>query len=82
MRGNLDFRPDVRCCLSCERTVGDQQMYTLQIVHRTYTKVLDVRYFLEYPLDNTLMYEATFGSLCKGVERMPLGWTSATFLGL
>ena len=57
-------------------------MYALQIIHPTYAKVPDVRYFLEYHLDNTWMYEATFGPLCKGTRRTPLGWTSAAFLGL
>ena len=64
------------------RIVGDHQMYALQIVHRMYAKVLDVHYFLEYSLDNTWTYEATFGPLCKGIGCTPLGQTSAIFLGL
>jgi hypothetical protein len=40
-------------------------MYALQIVQRTYMGLPDVRYFLRYPLDNTLMYETPFGPLCK-----------------
>jgi hypothetical protein len=41
--------------------------YTLQIVHgRTWgDHCTYVRYFLEYPLDNTWTYDLPFGPLCK-----------------
>ena len=44
---------------------GDHHMYALQIVHGCTRDHTDVRYFLEYPLNNTWTYDTTFGQLCK-----------------
>ena len=49
---------------------------------RSINRTLDVRYFLEYPLDNTWTYEVALGPLCKSAKRTPLGQMLAAFLGL
>jgi hypothetical protein len=43
----------------------DHRTYALQIIQGRTWDHTDVYYFLEYPLDNTWMYDAAFGLLCK-----------------
>jgi hypothetical protein len=51
----------------------NHQMYALQIVQQTYVGSPDIRYFLEYPVVNTWMYEIAFGLLENSTGRT-LGW--------
>jgi hypothetical protein len=68
-----------RTLLSVMRTYrGDHQTYALQTVQQTYVGPLDIRYFLEYPVVNTWMYEAAFGPLENSTGRT-LGWLDVRY---
>jgi hypothetical protein len=45
--------------------MGDHRTYAMQTVKRMYVGPMGVRYFFEYPLDNTWTYETPSGPMYK-----------------